>query len=258
MRIPITAVVLSFNSSRTIHETLDCLQFCGEVIVLDSGSCDETQIIASRYLNVRWVARSACLNFANVRNEADQLALHEWILHIDSDESIDEEMRDGIVRVATSDPLSEVHVWRAKRIDVFWGQKVKHGEVHHAYARGIKRLYRRGSGEWRGSVHEEYITSKDSCALPGCMYHKSHPNLVSFLKKINTYSTIRSEELARKNVSRPLLVIQMMLYPFCKFWYTYLLRAGFRDGPAGFVYSFMMSFHSFLVRAKLLTHPYDR
>ena len=81
------------------------------------------------------------------------------------------------------------------------------------------------------------------------MDHYAHDGISDFLQTINTYSTIRAEEL--HDQERRTNAVDILTIPFVKFLYTYVLLRGFRDGPAGFVYSFMMSFHSFLVRGKL-------
>jgi hypothetical protein len=76
--------------------------------------------------------------------------------------------------------------------------------------------------------------------------------LVDFIEDVNVYSTMRAEELQKQG--KQATVFELIFYPFGKFIYTYFIQRGFLDGPAGFVYSFVMSFHSFLVRAKLLVN----
>ena len=75
-----------------------------------------------------------------------------------------------------------------------------------------------------------------------------------FIKKINYYSSLRAEELygQGKNIN----VLEIMFVPALKFIYNYFINLGFLDGAAGFVYAFLMSFHSFLVRAKLWQYYY--
>jgi hypothetical protein len=68
------------------------------------------------------------------------------------------------------------------------------------------------------------------------------------------YSSIRAEELAKEG--KKFSLFELVFFPFFKFIYTYFILRGFLDGAAGFVYSFVMSFHSFLVRAKLATKSY--
>ena len=65
---------------------------------------------------------------------------------------------------------------------------------------------------------------------------------------------MRADELAKQG--KKISIIELVLFPFGKFFYTYFILGGFLDGAAGFVYSFVMSFHSFLVRAKLITNAY--
>ena len=76
----------------------------------------------------------------------------------------------------------------------------------------------------------------------------------SFLVKVNFYSTLNAQTFLREK--KRTNVFDIFFTPIFKFMYTFFLKLGFMDGAAGFVYSFMMSFHSFLTRAKLysLTH----
>ena len=78
--------------------------------------------------------------------------------------------------------------------------------------------------------------------------------IAEFLSEINTYSTIRAKELLDNNISEP--NYKAYFYPLFKFVQNYFFRLGFLDGAAGFIYAFMMSFHSFLVRAKLYQYKH--
>jgi hypothetical protein len=100
-----------------------------------------------------------------------------------------------------------------------------------------------------GTVHEVFYTADNVGQLENFINHYPHPTLSEFINDINNYSSIRAEELFTQGVRTN--VFQIIFYPLIKFKYNYFILFGFLDGPAGFVYSFMMSFHSFLVRSKL-------
>ena len=100
-----------------------------------------------------------------------------------------------------------------------------------------------------GSVHEVFHTAKNIGQLKGFLNHYPHPTLKQFIYDINNYSDIRTTELFNRGIKTNLL--EIIFFPFGKFIYNYFFNLGFLDGPAGFTYAFLMSFHSFLVRAKL-------
>lgn len=186
-------------------------------------------------------------DFAQARNKGMENAKNDWILFIDSDEEISKELAQSISHLDLKN--SEIGAYFIPRRDFFWGKEMKYGETSSARNHGIIRLVKKGSGKWVGKVHEIFRASGRTERLVGFINHYPHQTIAAFLESINNYSTLRAQELRSKGIRTN--VFQIILYPLGKFWYTYILKLGFLDGPGGFVYSFMMSFHSFLVRSKL-------
>lgn len=245
--MPITAVVLAKNEENTISRCLQALSFCDEVIVLDDESTDATVRIAQEQ-NARIISRPLQGDFATQRNAAMEEAQFEWVLFVDADEVVSTELSREIQQVVA---LNKNDAFRIPRLDWFWGQRVEHGEVASARNTGFIRLVKKGSGAWVGTVHEVYKVSsgKSTGQLQAALFHYPHQTLTEFLLEINEYSTLRAKELFEKKY--PFSLTEAIVYPLGKFLYTYFWKQGFKDGPAGFAYSFIMSFHSFLVRAKL-------
>ena len=100
-----------------------------------------------------------------------------------------------------------------------------------------------------GNVHEVFYTAKNTSRLNNFMNHYPHPTLKEFIADINRYTDIRAQELYNRGAKTN--TFQIIFFPFFKFIYNYFINLGFLDGLAGFTYAFMMSFHSFLVKAKL-------
>ena len=99
-------------------------------------------------------------------------------------------------------------------------------------------------------MHEIYFVNSGAVGeLNNHLIHRPHADLKSFLDTVNQYSSIRASELY--DSGKRTNALEITLYPLLKFMYTYILKIGVLDGLKGFVYCFMMSFHSFLVRAKL-------
>lgn len=246
----LSAVILTKNEERDLTRCLKSLTFCDEVIVIDDESTDQTVEIAKQYKS-KVFRRKLGSDFSSQRNFILDKAKGDWLLFIDADEVVTEELQNEIKQILHDEKNSQ-SVYYIKRRDIFWGKQVTHGEVRKAFKKGIIRLVRKNSGKWYGSVHEEFRAHGSSGRLHGYLDHYAHDSIKSFLYHINAYSTIRATELWKSGKRSNIL--ELVAYPFGKFIYTYFILLGFLDGVGGFCYSFMMSFHSFLVRAKLFQY----
>ncbi|MEI7653106.1 MAG: glycosyltransferase family 2 protein [bacterium] len=244
----LTAVILTHNSAGSIGALLENLQWAAEILVMDDDSTDATVEIAKAH-GARVVIHSLKGDFARARNTAMGLAKRDWVLFVDSDELLDQALIHSVKQANLH--TSQYAGYRLPRVDQFWNQHVTRGEVWTAAHRGIIRLVHRTRGEWRGKVHEEFVPTGMVTTLAGSLIHHPHQSINDFLADINVYSTIRASELTDQ--SRLKTTLQMIFFPPAKFFFTYVICGGWLDGAAGFAYSFMMSFHSFLVRAKVLS-----
>lgn len=248
----ITAVVLTKNEEKNIERCLKSLDFCDEIVIVDDYSTDKTLGIIQKLeiksqnlkSKVKIYNRKLKEDFAQQRNFGLSKANNEWVLFVDADEVVTEELKLEI----QSSKL-EKDAFYIKRRDYFWGNELKYGEVRQIRQIGLIRLIRKDSGLWMGDVHEVFHTAKNIGQLNGFLNHYPHPTLKEFISDVNRYSSIRAEELF--NRGKETNVFEIIFFPFCKFFYNYFINLGFLDGPAGFTYAFMMSFHSFLVRSKL-------
>lgn len=245
----ISAVVLTHNSSRSIKKTLESLSFCSEIIVVDDNSTDNTVAIAKE--NQAKVITRKLTDFSETRNFALAQARNDWVLYVDSDEVVSRELQNEIL-LLLQDKALKYEAFYLRRLDFFWGKPVRYGEVWQARRRGFIRLVKKDSGHFVGQVHERFVTDKATGRLKNCLFHYPHRTISDFLVSINLYSSLRARELKKKGETTNLFFL--VIAPFFKFIYSYFLLLGFLDGKAGFTYSFMMSFHSFLVRSKLMVH----
>lgn len=132
-----------------------------------------------------------------------------------------------------------------------WGRCLKHGETNRVR---LLRLARKEAGVWRRPIHEVWQVSGKTGELKNPLLHYPHPNVAQFLEEINWYSSLNANYLFEHGVR--INGGQIIAYPLAKFFLNYFWRLGCLDGTAGIVMALMMSFHSFLTRAKLwtLTH----
>lgn len=241
----LSAVVLTKNEEKNIERCLKSLDFCDEIIIIDDYSEDDTlKKIQNLKHKIQIFQKKLNNDFAAQRNFGLSKASGQWILFIDADEEVTDELKSEIQNLK-----SKNEAYFIKRRDYFWGRELKHGEVSQIRQIGLIRLIRKNSGRWMGNVHEVFHTAKNIGQLESFLNHYPHPTLKEFINDVNRYSDIRSEELFNQGTKTN--IFEIIFFPFGKFIYNYFLNLGFMDGPAGFTYAFMMSFHSFLVRAKL-------
>jgi len=241
----ISAVILAKNEEKNISQAIKSLDFVDEILVGDDNSNDKTEEIAKKN-GAKVIKLELILDFSAKRNQLIKNAKGDWLLFIDADEEISKELKTEIISLLKQPKYAAYYL---KRRDFFWGREMKYGEIKKVRKQGIIRLLKKNSGHWQGKVHEVFLTNLPVGKLNFSINHYPHPTITAFLKKINYYSTLRAQELADKGIKTNIL--EIIFFPFGKFILNYFFYLGFLDGPAGFVYAFMMSFHSFLVRGKL-------
>lgn len=210
----ISAIILN-SDNRNIEKTLKSVLWCDEVIV--------------------WT-KPVSGDWAKARNEAMATARNEWVLFVDSDEVINKQ----IIRID-----NRFDGYRLKRRDVFWRHEMRFGEAGRTK---LLRLGKKSAGLWKRKVHE-YWDIKNISELKEYLIHSPHPKISDFINQINSYTEIDAKELLREG--KKFSYFRLIFNPLGKFIQNYFLRFGFLDGLAGFVYAFMMSFHSLVVRVKM-------
>lgn len=240
----ISAVILTKNEEKNISECLKTLSFCDERIVIDDNSSDKTREVAKKEGAIV-IERSSRGDFAAQRNFGLAKASGNWILFVDADERVSEELAEEIYQ-QTSQFLTSANGFMIKRQDILWGKPLRFGDAGN---KTFLRLARKEKGKWVGKVHERWEIIGEVKTLHNPLQHFPHTSVASFLTKINYYSTLRAQELfmMKKRVS----FFSVLLYPLGKFITNYCIKQGFRDGTVGIIHALMMSFHSFLVRGKL-------
>ena len=242
MKNSLSIIVLTHNDELRIVDCLENLRFGDELIVIDDESSDRTVEIVKQYTKNVYI-KSMSGNFSNQRNYGIDKAKSEWILFVDSDEIVPEKLEDEIFQSIKNNNTNGYFI---HRFDYMWGKKITHGEVGSIK---LLRLARAGKGKWHGKVHEKWSVYGKIDELESPLIHVPHQSVREFIKDIDQYSTLRSEELyvQKKNVG----IFSIIFYPLGKFLVNYLLKKGYKDKMPGLIYTITMSFHSFMVRSKL-------
>jgi len=230
----ISAVVLAKNNEATIKKTLEALSKFDDVVVYDNGSTDATMEIAKSFSNVNLI-EGEFRGFGWSKNKAASYAKHEWILIVDSDEVVDEALREELA----SKELAEDTVYIINFRAFYKNIEVKHCGWNN---QKIKRLYNKQTTQYNDNdVHEDIMTDGlKTELLQGNMLHYSYQSIEQFVAKANTYSTLFAKNNAGKKSSSPTKAFFNGVYSFIK---TYIFKQGFRDGYVGLIiaYSHMVT-----------------
>lgn len=244
----ISLLLITKNESANINTWktwLPKLKLVNELIVVDSQSTDDTvkkiQKLANKKLVVKTLDAENPHNFSSLRSQAIDKCKNDWILWLDADETPSPKLIKFLNHFNSTN-----YNYSFPRRDTFLGEKLHHGETVN---QSFLRFFNKNFGKFQGAVHEIWQTTKPVVTTNYIIYHHPHPNFYSFIQKINLYSSLRAHELKKQGIRTNLFLI--MLYPIAKFVQDYFFYQGFRDGTKGIIFAIGMSFHSFLVRAKL-------
>lgn len=182
-------------------------------------------------------------DFSQVRNEALKKAQAEWVLFLDSDEVLEIKNFKLVKNLLQNKKVSGLSV---KRKDYFHNKPLRFGETGQT---SIVRVLRKNHGHFEGRVHEVAHVKGEVWQAPITLHHYPHQSVASFIEKISHYAQLASldkkEELPPSALS---LWIELLSYPFLKFFVNWFGRAGFLDGNRGLTYALVMSLHSLFVR----------
>ncbi|MFH1279158.1 MAG: glycosyltransferase [Candidatus Eisenbacteria bacterium] len=238
----ISAVVITRNEEGEIEECLRSLAFAQEIVVVDSHSTDRTVEIARRYAGR--VETRDFTGFTEQKREATDLAAGEWILNIDADERVSEELAEEIVRAVRSG--GGAAGYRIPRLTWYLGKFIRHGTW---YPDQKLRLFRKESGRWvGGSVHESVEVDGPVETLTHPILHYSFRTLADHQSTIDRFTSLSARDLAERN--RGGSIGRLFVHPPATFIKSYLLRLGFLDGWRGLLIALLSAKHSYLKYAR--------
>ncbi|MEO7953789.1 MAG: glycosyltransferase family 2 protein [Polaromonas sp.] len=223
----LSVTVITKNESHNIEACLRSVAFADEIVVLDSGSTDDTVQIA-RSIGARVSVSPDWQGFGIQKNRVLALASSEWVLSLDADERVSAELQTEI-RAALASPAFDVYSF--PRLSSYCGQY-----MHHSgwYPDRVTRLFRRSSAEFSNDlVHEKLVTRCRVGELNSVLLHESFRDFEAVLDKVNRYSSAGAQSLFDKGrSSSPGKALGHGLWAFFR---TYFLRLGFLDGRMGLV-----------------------
>jgi len=241
--VPLSVTIITRNAGTLLQRCLESAAFADEIVVVDSGSTDQTVEIATR--RGARVLQKDWLGFGPQKQLAVEAAAHDWVLCLDADEQVSDALRSSIL-----DELRAPRgaVYELARRNRFLGRWLRHGE---GYPDWCVRLFDRRQARWSDDpVHEKVVAAGPVQRLAGDLLHESAESLERYLEKQSRYTTLQAAELHARG--RRAGAAQLLLAPLARFVKFYFLRLGFLDGIPGLVHVCIGCMNSFSKYAKLI------
>jgi len=248
--LPISAYIICKNEARTIAGCLKSLAGFADIVVVDSGSTDQTLDIvrglAADGLPVRLFERE-WHGYAPQKQFALDQCRHDWRLNLDADERLDPELRTALAALRPEDP--GVAAYKLYRIDWLPGFGWPSKFVHK---RTVPRLMRAGRVRYDLStvVHEGVIfDGRIGHIREGCILHDRLLSISEEIPKITNYARLKARALKEKG--RKASLLSLFFNPIGRFVKSYLLQRYFLCGRAGLIYATILAIYVFLTEAML-------
>lgn len=236
----LSVIIITKNESHNIRECLESVKWADEIIVVDSGSSDDTVSIAKEFTDK--VFFNEWKGFADQKSFAMQKVKNDWVLSLDADERVTEKLRDEIL----NSNLDEFDGYRIKRDNYFLGKQIRGSGWGNDYQ---LRLFRKSKTKLTNRlVHEGFEVDGIIGQLKNSMLHFSYRNFSDAFTKINHYSTLEAIEKQNK---KKVNAFTIFLTPIFAFLQHYFLRKGFIDGIYGLFVSIMHAITKLQVQLKI-------
>ncbi|MBI2596954.1 glycosyltransferase family 2 protein [Candidatus Daviesbacteria bacterium] len=238
----ISVTIITLNEEKNLRKSLISIKnLADEIIVVDSGSNDNTVKIAKEFGAKVFFRKFD--NFANQKNWAMSKASNDWILSVDADEEISNQLADEI-KVVTDG--GNYNGFLIPRKNFILGKEIKYSRWspdEHIW------LWKKASGKWTGDVHEEVIVKGKVGKLKYSKLHYSHKTINQILASNNFYSTLLSQSMYKNNIK--FSIIKMFWNSSFEFSIRFFYKLGFLDGWRGFVLAYIMGIYQLTVWVKL-------
>jgi len=243
--VPLSAVIITFNEEKNIGRCLESLQdTASEIVVVDSFSTDRTEDICREY-DVRFIQHTFG-GYVPQKNYALSQATHRYVLSLDADEALSEELRKSIRHAREH---WEYDGYYFNRLTNYCGKWIRHCGW---YPDRKLRLWDTTKGRWAGyHIHERLEMDEGTTTgfLRGDLLHHSFHTIHQHMQTVNQFSEAGAQSLYEKGERSNTLKI--LVKSTAKFIRNYILKKGFLDGYYGYLICRTSAFSTFIKYAKL-------
>jgi glycosyltransferase involved in cell wall biosynthesis len=240
----VSAFVVCMNEEQQIRRCLESVKWCGEIVVVDSGSTDRTLEICREYTD-RTVYR-AWSGYVDQKRYALSLCTGKWVLNLDADEEVSGQLAQELQAIANSDS-GRYDGYYINRVSFFLNRWWRKGGWYPEYR---LRFCRRSATTWGGvDPHEKASVSGDTTRCKGELFHYSFTDLSDFVRRSQTLCSHSVASMLKRGARCS--VLDLLVRPVARFVKFYFLKRGFREGTAGFVVALVEAYTVFLKYALL-------
>lgn len=242
---PLTVIITTFNEAYNIRGALESVRWADEILVIDSFSTDETVELAKAFTDN--VLQRKYTGPADQKNWAIPQATHEWILLLDADERVTEDLKLEIQTWLAQPEITYDAFWIGRQ-NFFMGKKINFSGWQ---GDAVVRFFRRSCRYDDKQVHEEIDTKGLRIGrLKVKLEHYTFRDSKHFLAKMERYGEWAAQDYAKK--TSKVTYFHLFWKPLFRFFKHFIFQQGFRDGKVGFIISIIMAWGVFLRYLKIL------
>ncbi|TSC87758.1 MAG: glycosyl transferase family protein [Microgenomates group bacterium Gr01-1014_7] len=243
----ISTVVINYNQSNKLEDCLKSVQnFADEILVVDLGSTDQSQQVAKKF-NAIFIQHKFVPYVEIIRNFAVSKANGDWILVLDPDEQITDDLAKKLKDVTLEDKYAAVNI---PRKNIFFGKWIAHTNW---WPDRHVRFFKKGKVKWEDRIHFYPRVDGKVLDLPAredlAIIHFGYQSIEQFIDRQSRYSTIKAQNLYESGVR--FSWFSFFWNPFREFIVRYIRHAGFLDGFLGLSLTFLMMVYQLQVLIKL-------
>ncbi len=216
----LSVIIPTYNEEAYLEAALRSVRFADEIIVIDSFSTDNTPSIAKKYATT--FLKREFDNFSNQKNHALEHATCDWVLFLDADERITHPLQLEIKEAIESGK----HGGYKLEFPHFYMNRFLY---HHKSK--VLRVVKREGAKYSGLVHEKLHCEGSIATLKNPVLHFTYKGLEHYINKRESYAWFQAEQLQKKGKKTNLFLL--FLKPTYRFFSSYILKGGFRDGIPG-------------------------
>jgi glycosyltransferase involved in cell wall biosynthesis len=249
-RIKLSAVVMTYNEERKIERCLRSITWADEIVVIDSYSTDRTIEICRRFTDNIY-QHPWPRDYAQQRNIGNRHTTHDWVLSLDADEVMTENLRKEIFDLLSGNP--DADSYGIPRLEYFAGKWITAGGWVPQYK---FYLNRKSTGEWVSPIHERFVTRGEKGFLKNPILHDGMGTFETLLDKFNHYNSIEVAGELKSDPAKRFSLIKAILKPLERFFARFILKRGYKDGIHGFYIAAVIAINYFLKECKIYEFNY--
>ncbi len=240
----LSVFVMTFNEKDKIKDCLESVKWADEIVVMDSFSTDGTVEICRQYTDK--IVQKEFVGFGRLRNIALDNCSNDWILSVDADERVTDELRKEVAGLMAKGPGADAYL--VPRKSHFLGRWIRHCGWYPDY-RQPQFFNKRKMRYKEQLVHEGYELDGRLSRLHEHVLQFPFLSLDQFLRKMDRYSNLRAEEMYKDG--KQFSAMNILVNPAAMFFRMYVAKKGFLDGKTGLILSSLYGYYTLLKYIKL-------